>query len=322
MLRIGSLALDLRWNVPLDLSEFPHRLTVLRDGWRIDRIARYRPLVFYTAFGDSGAVEQLELSLQSLVGPGGFDGDVAVLTDRGVERIRALKPATMAGSIVVVHCDAADALAQQASHLAIAGWPDARMFQPLLYVDTNIMFDAGVAPLMQALALASRIAAPRAPAGAETLGADLVRDDAWDSDDMTGLAGGVLGIPNLGQHGHTLDLIGRIMRNRVSLFGREAMPQAEQAAANYVSFRLGPFDTGLITPFLRNADDAVEEVAPAGLVRFAAIPAGEERLARMRRYLQRIGGVMPGDVVPTEDVATFSITPLLDFESIMQSLQQ
>ncbi len=50
-LHIGPLGVDLRWQLPLELSQWPNRLTLLRDGWRIQQICRYRPLVYFAAFG-------------------------------------------------------------------------------------------------------------------------------------------------------------------------------------------------------------------------------------------------------------------------------
>ncbi len=121
--------------------------------------------MFYAGFGDA-AIEQLAISLNSLMGPGGYTGDVAVLTDRDTNAIRALKPAGMNGTIVVIRCDASDTAAQRAARLAIAGWRDGWTFQPLLFVDTEVLFDRPIAPLLQMLATADRIAAPAAPAGA------------------------------------------------------------------------------------------------------------------------------------------------------------
>ena len=37
-LHVGDLAADLRFQMPFDLASWPDRLTLLRDGWRIDQI--------------------------------------------------------------------------------------------------------------------------------------------------------------------------------------------------------------------------------------------------------------------------------------------
>lgn len=329
-LRLGSVPIDLRWNVPFDLTEYPHRVTVLRDGWRIDRLFRFRPIVFYTAYGDAGSVDELAISLQSLVGPGEYDADIAVLTDRSVDEIKALKPAGMRGTVVVIHSDAVDLTAWRAARLAVIGWRDGWTFQPVLYVDTDIIFDRPLGPMLEALAKAERIAAPSLPVGASAAvsaahGADLVRDDAWDPDELQGFTTSVLGIPNLGRHGHVLELIGRILRNRASLFGRDVLPDGEQAVANYVSFRLARIDCELLTPYLKSVEEGLGEEDRRGMVHFGSLAPGSERLAEMRDYLLRIGGGAVGavgDTVPPDDVAAYSMNPVLDFEAVMQSLHR
>jgi hypothetical protein len=139
---------------------------------------------------------------------------------------------------------------------------------------------------------------------------------------MLGFSTAILGIPNLGRHGHVLDLIGRIMRNRTSMFGREAQPDLEQAVANYVSFRLANFDTELLTPIVRTAEGTLDGADALGAVHFGSLPAGNDRVAQMRHYLRRIAGPLPGDVVSPDDVAAYSMNPVRDFETIMESLQR
>ena len=54
--RFGELSFDLRFQGPFDRSAWPFRLTLLRDGWRIERICLYRPLIYFTAYGPSSGV--------------------------------------------------------------------------------------------------------------------------------------------------------------------------------------------------------------------------------------------------------------------------
>jgi hypothetical protein len=92
LIRVGPVAFDLRWNLPFDRSEWPHRLPVLRDAWRIDQIYRFRPLVYFAAFGGPVFMQQFALSLESLVTVGAYRGAIAVLTDkdaRGNRQARA-----------------------------------------------------------------------------------------------------------------------------------------------------------------------------------------------------------------------------------------
>ena len=53
---------------------------MLLDGWRIDLICRYRPLIYYAACGSAAFMQQFTLSLTSLVTIGAYDGAILVMT--------------------------------------------------------------------------------------------------------------------------------------------------------------------------------------------------------------------------------------------------
>jgi len=88
-LHVGGLAVDLRYQLPFDHAHWPNRLTLLRDGWRIDQICRYQPLVYYSAFGSPDHLEQFAVSVRSLIEFGRYQGPILALTDQ--------TPAGMAG---------------------------------------------------------------------------------------------------------------------------------------------------------------------------------------------------------------------------------
>jgi hypothetical protein len=73
-LQVGELMIDLRHQMPFDLANWPHRLTLLRDGWRIEQICRYRPLVYYSVFDRPEIMEQFAISVRSLIEFGRYQG--------------------------------------------------------------------------------------------------------------------------------------------------------------------------------------------------------------------------------------------------------
>lgn len=305
-LRVGPISVDLRWNLPFDLCEFPHRLTLLRDGWEIEQLYRYRPLVYYAAFHDPDIIKQFALNLQSLVTVGDYDGDVAVLTDRPVDEIRGLIPPGLRGRLVVLPTTVKDRLGGMAARLLFSGWHDGWTFQPLLYVDTDIIFDRPVSPMLHAIAQSDRIVAPTERneplATSMFVGSNLMSDDNCDPGSTLGFNTGTMGIPNLGRHAKTLDLIGRILMNRGTIAGRHALPHAEQPIANYVSFRLADFDTDLITPFVRLSNGVADPQGRQGLVHFCWVPGADKRVDAMRAYLVAVEA-LDGRVVGRPDAA-------------------
>jgi lipopolysaccharide biosynthesis glycosyltransferase len=127
----------------------------------------------------------------------------------------------------------------------ILDWPDAWRYQPLLYVDADIVFDRDVTPMLHAIAMSDRIAAPvelMSPlARNPSVGATLLQRDLCSPGYMAGFNSGTLGIPNVRAHAETLRLIRRIIANHSLLHGREALPYADQEIANYVFISTCPF---------------------------------------------------------------------------------
>jgi hypothetical protein len=293
-LRLGGLTVDLRWQLPLDLSQWPHRLVLLRDGWRIEPINRYRPLVYYAAFGNADIMRQLALSICSLCTVGGYQGAIAVQTDKSAEEIAGYLPAGLPNQVMVVPCAARDRVGFMSARYSIADWPDAWRHQPLLYVDTDIVFDMAVEPLLRAAATADRIAAPIEPEPLRTstfIGANLLAADGCSPRFGNGFNSGTLAIPNLRQHGGTLALIGRILANYAAVHGRTALPWVDQEVANYVSYRIGHFDTTWLSRHVRLASVHTDPAGRRGLVHFCWVPSGEQRVATMQGYLKQLGAL-------------------------------
>ncbi len=167
----------------------------------------------------------------------------------------AMLPAFDRPRVSVLRCDARDRVAFMTARYAITDWADAWQYQPLLYVDTDTIFDADIAPALHAIACSDRISAPHeAHSPLRTwapVGAGLLQLDGCDPRSMVGFNSGTIGIPNLAGHAHTLRLIGRLITNNAALNGRDSLPYADQEIANYVSFKIGHFDTVLLSRYVR-----------------------------------------------------------------------
>ncbi|MEJ0018393.1 MAG: hypothetical protein WDN25_17885 [Acetobacteraceae bacterium] len=293
-LRAADLEVDLRFQMPLDRTDWPSRVTLLRDGWRIEQICRYRPLVYYTVFGDLAAREQLALSVRSLFQVGHYHGDVAVLSDLAPAEIVPFLPSGVPGNFILASHPARDTFDARAARYTIGDWSDAAVFQPLFYVDTATIFDADVTPLLHALAMSDRLGAPAEilPALARSLpaAAGLLQLDDCPPQFRQAFDAGALGIPNMKRHGGPLALICRVLANSAVLHGRH-LPFAVQEIANYVATRRAPFDTGLLSSFVRHVEAGSDPVRRTGLAQFHG-RAAAERTAAMRDYLRQIEGVV------------------------------
>jgi hypothetical protein len=302
VLRIGALDVELHWNLPFDLSEWPHRLTLLTEAWRIDRIYRYRPLIYFAVFGDTVITRQFALSLASLTTAGAYDGAIVVMTDKTTAEISALIPPNMRATLVVLPTAARDRLGYMAARLTIGRWPDAWAFQPLLYADTDIVFDLPISRMLYAIALSDRLSAVVEPTESlgtsDVVGSGLLLADGCTPGSELGFNFGAFGIPNLRQQGQTLALIGRVLHNRLAMCGRDSLPFPDQAIANYVAYRRDAVDTALLSPYVRLADHRADPAARRGLVHFCWATTPALKAEVMRDYLQRLGEVAGTEAQP------------------------
>ena len=83
-------------------------------------------------------------------------------------------------------------------------------------------------------------------------------------------------------------MLRRIVMNHSILHGRLALPYVDQEVANYVSYRLAPVDTGLISRFVRFAGNDADAGPRCGLVHFWPVPGAAARAQAMRDYVARL----------------------------------
>jgi hypothetical protein len=293
-LLVDDLELPLAYNLPFDRTNYPFRLTILKDGWRIDELVLYKPLIYYLAFGESSNVfEQLSLSLQSLATIGKFSGDVMIFTDRPAEDIAREAKWFSPDRILTKYIPATDWIGFVAGKYCIIEEPRAYAYQPVVYMDPDIIYNTNANSFIIEMAISDRLTAPLelfSPLEhAPSVGASLLQLDNAQPRFACGFNGGTIGIPNLEKHRHTLALIRRIILNFLSIRGRNAFPWVDQEAANYVSFKIAHFDTNEISKAVRyGRDNVTTHPEPrSGLVHFWGV-SRKNRPQVMQEYLDKL----------------------------------
>lgn len=297
-LQLGKLQFDLRDQLPFDTADWPFRVTVLRDGWRIEQLCLFRPLIYSAAYSDPAVIGQLHACIQSLVEVGRYGGDILVLADQPPEAIGAALPPMAPHRLRTHPVAAADFAGFVASKYQILDIAWAAEFQPVLFVDPDVIFDAPVEPMLCAVARSDRIAAPLEAFSplrtTPSAGSGLLQLDGCEPGSAVGFNAGTIGIPNIPAHASILRLIRSITVTHAMLHGRTALPWVDQEVANYVSFRLANFGRAL-DPFVRyggwpNTEPSTE--GRIGLVHFWPALSAKDKLSAMQNYRRRVDAVI------------------------------
>ncbi|WP_237213222.1 glycosyltransferase 61 family protein [Falsiroseomonas oryziterrae] len=125
-------------------------LRLVHDDWRIGQARAYRPLIYSCAFGSDTQFRQLELFLRSISEFGAYDGHILLVTDRDEAALRQLIPTGFADKMVLVRKRPDSVFAMLTARYQIDDLPIER-FQPVLYLDSDVICDAPIGPLFDAL---------------------------------------------------------------------------------------------------------------------------------------------------------------------------
>ena len=255
ILRFGPIDVPLPQNLPLDARQWPFRVTVLLEGWRIEEICWFKPLIYYAAFRSPAVHAQLFNSIQSLLEFGRYDGHLHLMTDLSHEDVCRAVPQLGRDRLTVQPVAPDDFVGFVASKYAILEHEPAWQHQPVVFLDPDIVVNASLREMLIEIALSDRIVAPIERVGPmrtwPSVGASLIQRDGHDPRFADGFNAGTLGLPNLAWHAHTLRLIRRIIGNILKAEGRDALRWVDQEVANYVSFRSAHVDTSAISRFVR-----------------------------------------------------------------------
>jgi hypothetical protein len=130
-----------------------HRLHVILPDGGILPLARYRPLIYFAVYGPDRYFACLSLALQSIFRHGAFDGTVCIASDRGRDEVAPFVPDAFAGRWI--HRDITADAGLFARYDCLDWGLEA--FSPVLYMDTDVIINAPLAPLLTPLAGSRRV---------------------------------------------------------------------------------------------------------------------------------------------------------------------
>jgi hypothetical protein len=308
-LRAGGQDIDLTGLPgPFIIHQEPHSAAPIRQlhlrgpNGRLHRVALFNPVICLAIFGSDYYYEVLSLALAALHEFGEYTGTVCVCADRRREHVEPWIPECYRATWRYVPYAQGDNL------FARYGIPDwgLEAFQPVLYVDADVVANIPLRPLLARLALSPRIhvatedwlirygrpkpAQFKQMEGANWFGAWLFAEDPRFTDTVVPFgSSGIMGTDTAERFRTPFAMV-RSLRQVVD-------PQmvhdfTDQALANYALYACGFADFTLLNGFVDYARKA-EHARPErrGLMHFhAGVGQGELKRDQMRKYMDRLRG--------------------------------
>ncbi|OHV16414.1 hypothetical protein BK022_12330 [Methylorubrum extorquens] len=222
----------------------------------------------------------------------GPDVNFLIITDMARDAALSVVPADFHSNMMVWTIRADETFEYCLQRYRIAEWPQANDFQPLLYLDTDVMFDAYFDDKLVELLLSDKIFVAHETnatlRSTPSVGSQLVElDPHFYADGLPGFNSGTIGVPNSKDHRIDLLAIGEVMVRYATLAdgGRLALHWFDQACANYVLAKRGKV-SGAFTDtmsFVGHGEKPL--VPPRGLAHFWG---GTDKLSIMRAYMEEL----------------------------------
>ena len=294
-LRIGEHVYPIAGNFPLSPASSGRRRLLLRDGWIVDEFRRFRPLVYFVLMGAGAYADQFRLAAASLVEFGRYSGDVLVITDRERGFIEGLLPPPLLDRLSVLHVASSGKIDAVLARLMLGEFRGATDHAPILYTDTDVVYDRPLQPLLEASLLSGKMSAQSERwnelPGSDAAGGNLFARDPIPLRDNIGFNAGIWSMPGGNDSIQIVETIRLAVSRYLEINGRESLPWLDQAMGNYVLRKLDAFDSTLITAATRlcQSYEPLDVVSPAGLVHFWPVSASAaDRAAAMADYLDRL----------------------------------
>ena len=300
LLAIGDIRLSLQ-DVVLAVksgAELPHDLFLPFDGWKLAHFTLFRPLAYLVAYGNAEMFRCADIAIRSLFAFGEWDGDVLIITDDESIPFLDTLPREIRVRVKVALIPAHDVLDYTLARYRIAELGVAEMYQPVLYLDTDVVCDAPLSGLLQAMVFATELQAyAEKKLGHERdfYGKSLLEADGIViSPDDQGFSSGVFAFRNIAQQRRLFRMIIDVAYRFTSLAGRRDLHDCyDQVFFNYVLHKTklvsGDMLKDVVTVHLNHLP-LLGEAARKGFVHFAGgVGNTTPKLTHMMRYCQLLG---------------------------------
>ena len=272
----------------------PRAFFLVFEDWKLRHYLLYRPLVYLVGYGKESIFQCAEIAIRSLFEFGGWDGDVLLLTDPEHRDFPNRFPPGIRERVSVSMVPAHDLLDYNIARYKIVDLPEAEMYQPVIYIDTDVVCDANLLELTVSATVSFGLhACPEFPLAqpGDYYGQSLLTADGIQFDpNQRGYSSGVLAFKNTPEQRLLFRTIADATYRVATLADRrDVFEYFEQPFLNYVTFQSKSIGGGLLSKFVRiylNHQPTLNEPLRIGLVHFAGgVGNTVPKLTHMTNYV-------------------------------------
>ncbi|QDH16677.1 glycosyltransferase [Swingsia samuiensis] len=268
----------------------------LSRGLMVDSYIKYNPLIYFVVFGDEEQKELARESIRSLINIGNYTGDICIITDR--RDMHSIIPDTFPGQLHIIHDHASTRIEMWRARYHITKFPLFEQYQPILYLDTDIVCNDTIFPVLEGILTSSKVCAgtenhpgviiiPSRYTEAESVGRSFFAQEGQYPNIEYGFNSGIIGIPNLAVARTAFEMVVRIITRMIVTGQTDGW--VDQAVLNYVTYKLDCIDEAFLSPHVAvGTGDNVYPYVTASkrptLIHFWSTHK-HERLPRIQSYI-------------------------------------
>lgn len=292
-INIGPYSINLLAITKDDINQY--QIVTVCDGWKPEIFLLYKPLIYITAYSDKDVLNQLGLCIKSIRKFGNFYAKIIVMTDQSLDTIKKICGDYHNCEIEIDKNFPEDFVGYVCSKFNIIDREIYKGYQPLMYLDPDIIFDSPIEPMLLKSLATGNICAPL-----ETfhhlkthppVGAGLIQLDGMEvSPYAAGFNGGTLIFPNVEDQNvrQAVHLIRRTITHLGIKFGRTFNKWADQEVLNYISYKYGFINTAVLTKYAKFIDnDPLVKFGCRGFVHFWGT-SKDNKVRKMEQYLNKL----------------------------------
>ncbi|WP_455974151.1 hypothetical protein [Methylorubrum populi] len=298
-LDFGGVVINLDSLESFAYAHADNECTIIYDGFKIDRIYRYRPLIYLSSFGREQSFTLLNMCIRSIEEHGDYSGDYLIVTNKSEDYIYRLLDFLPQSRVKIAAMPVIDEADMVCARFKVATLPVTQSYQPILYTDTDVICNSSIQEMLTAILRGDEKIYVKAegdlsldPYGGYLTSRD---DNAHVVPPKIGFSTGVIGFKNATIVAQDFSSIVNCIYSQIQAgTDRHSHQIYDQPVANYYYNKLSTYNVDAIDRFVHGWPPIENEhITGKGLIHFCGGVGPMHKIDRIKSYFGHV--MMSGD---------------------------